>query len=74
MKKIIILVICFLFAVSVYADRVKVIPVIITTNKTATQSVRLSEPVSVYYEETATPSWLIATQTASLTTDLGGNQ
>lgn len=80
MKKTIITAICLLFVATAFAEKVKVIPIVITTKKiiqqTATHSVVLPPPPPPPppVEEAATPSWLIATPTASLTIDIGGNQ
>lgn len=79
MKKANLLIaICLLISTAIYAEKIKVIPIIVTTNKiaqqTATLPVRLPDVIPIQYEETATPSWLIATPTASLTADIGGNQ
>lgn len=80
MKKIIIVLICVFTTMVLFAEKIKVIPLIITTNRTvnvtATGTVHIPhpKPKPVYVEDTATPSWMIATPTASLTTDIGGNQ
>ena len=65
---------------TVFATKIKYIPIIVTTNKeaktnTATQSSKIPDVLPpIIEEQTATPSWLIATPTASITIDIGGKK
>ena len=73
MKKTILILLCIFIALTAFAEKTKVIPIVITTNKiiktttTATPTVRLPLVIEEPVEHTATP-------TASLTADIGGNQ
>ena len=78
MKKTIIIFILFISVITVCVAKTKYVPIIIINNskpkQTAPQRAVLPAVLPPIEEQTATPTWLIATPTASLTTDIGGNQ
>lgn len=77
MKRTLFVVLCLLITATIFAEKVKVIPIIITTNKSSTnQQIATSTPVIVHEllnHEIATPSWAIATPTTQVDNN-GGNQ
>ena len=76
MKKTLFFFLFFLSVITICLAKTKYIPIILITNnkptQVATQPVRLPDILPpIIEEDIATPSWLIATPTASLTTNIG---